>query len=302
MKDDRIELEGKMYISSADAARDMKYTKDYIGQLARAGKIDAKLIGRSWYVAEESLKEHKGSVHYTLTKTKKRRAPSGSRETEKVILHIDNSEHRHSVEAGRHGVDNPSREDPVATSATPPVKQDTVQEIPVDDALPLLVPIRTEHKRQMRDVLVSSHIEYEPGEPLYFDDTRSARPQARQPARFMDAPIHHERSVARVQEPPQQRRMLEREVSRGVRPAAPHSGVRMDGVLSDVRTPPSSRPVRQRPQYVEMQRGRRAEPAEISSYGKVGEKRRRGIPWLTILVTLFIMAGIGLIVWILFAV
>lgn len=66
-----ILIEGKEYISSERAAKLVGYTKDYVGQLARAGKIKSKRIGRSWYIEEESINKHKLSVHYILTKPKK---------------------------------------------------------------------------------------------------------------------------------------------------------------------------------------------------------------------------------------
>lgn len=54
-----IEVEGRVLIKAADAAKELSYTSDYIGQLCRAGKIHAKLVGRSWYVDVDDLREHK---------------------------------------------------------------------------------------------------------------------------------------------------------------------------------------------------------------------------------------------------
>lgn len=59
---DSIEFEGKSYISSKQAASETGYAKDYVGQLCRAGKVDARLIGRSWYVTLESLLTHRNEV------------------------------------------------------------------------------------------------------------------------------------------------------------------------------------------------------------------------------------------------
>ncbi|MES2006507.1 MAG: hypothetical protein V4436_00195 [Patescibacteria group bacterium] len=53
---DELEIEGKKYLSSRKAAREHKYHIDYVGQLIRAGKINGKKVGRSWYVEEASLK------------------------------------------------------------------------------------------------------------------------------------------------------------------------------------------------------------------------------------------------------
>jgi hypothetical protein len=58
MKDSVI-LEGKIYISAKRAAKIINYAQDYIGQLCRSGKLDCKMIGRSWFVTEESLLAHR---------------------------------------------------------------------------------------------------------------------------------------------------------------------------------------------------------------------------------------------------
>jgi len=57
--EDTLILEGKTFISSKRAARIAGYTTDYVGQLCRSEKINAKLLGRNWYVEENSIKNHK---------------------------------------------------------------------------------------------------------------------------------------------------------------------------------------------------------------------------------------------------
>ncbi|TAJ14374.1 hypothetical protein EPO56_02220 [Patescibacteria group bacterium] len=52
---DELTISGKKYISSKRAHETTGYAKDYIGQLARAGKIPATRVGRSWYVDEGAL-------------------------------------------------------------------------------------------------------------------------------------------------------------------------------------------------------------------------------------------------------
>ncbi len=54
-----VTLEGKTYVSAARAAKQTSYHQDYIGQLARSGKILSKQIGKRWYVDVEALKSHK---------------------------------------------------------------------------------------------------------------------------------------------------------------------------------------------------------------------------------------------------
>ena len=55
---DELEIKGQKYISSKRAAEISGYAKDYIGQLARAGKIAATRFGRAWYVEESALLAH----------------------------------------------------------------------------------------------------------------------------------------------------------------------------------------------------------------------------------------------------
>lgn len=56
---DELTIEGKTYISSKRAAAVTGYAKDYIGQLCREGRVEARLVGRSWYVLESSLRKHR---------------------------------------------------------------------------------------------------------------------------------------------------------------------------------------------------------------------------------------------------
>ncbi len=52
---DELEISGKRYISSKQAAKENRYHVDYIGQLIRAGKIVGTKVGRTWYVETNSL-------------------------------------------------------------------------------------------------------------------------------------------------------------------------------------------------------------------------------------------------------
>lgn len=54
-----LTIDGKTYVSSKRAAEITGYAKDYIGQLCREGRITAKLVGRSWYVLESAIREHR---------------------------------------------------------------------------------------------------------------------------------------------------------------------------------------------------------------------------------------------------
>lgn len=72
-----ITLEEKKYVSSKRAAEMTGYAKDYVGQLCREGRVPARLIGRSWYVLEAAIHDHRFGT------------PSDSGENAKVITPKD---------------------------------------------------------------------------------------------------------------------------------------------------------------------------------------------------------------------
>lgn len=66
-----LDIDGVTYQRVSSAARENGYTADYVGQLCRGGKINAKLVGRTWYVEKEAIGGHKRSkVRSNATKTK----------------------------------------------------------------------------------------------------------------------------------------------------------------------------------------------------------------------------------------
>lgn len=56
---DELLIGDKKYISSKRAAKATGYAKDYIGQLCREGRVPARLVGRSWYVLESAIHDHR---------------------------------------------------------------------------------------------------------------------------------------------------------------------------------------------------------------------------------------------------
>ncbi len=56
---DEILIEERKYVSSKRAAKITGYAKDYIGQLCREGRVPARLVGRSWYVLEAAIQDHR---------------------------------------------------------------------------------------------------------------------------------------------------------------------------------------------------------------------------------------------------
>jgi hypothetical protein len=56
---DELLIDEKKYVSSKQAAKITGYAKDYIGQLCREGRVPARLVGRSWYVLEAAIQDHR---------------------------------------------------------------------------------------------------------------------------------------------------------------------------------------------------------------------------------------------------
>ncbi|MDE1966023.1 MAG: hypothetical protein KGI41_02190 [Patescibacteria group bacterium] len=54
-----ITIGDKTYVSSKRAAEITGYAKDYIGQLCREGRVEARLIGRNWYISDSALRAHR---------------------------------------------------------------------------------------------------------------------------------------------------------------------------------------------------------------------------------------------------
>ena len=54
-----ISFDGRDYVSANRASRLTGYHQDYVGQLARGGKIMSRQIGNRWYVDRDQIMEHK---------------------------------------------------------------------------------------------------------------------------------------------------------------------------------------------------------------------------------------------------
>ncbi len=52
---DYVLINGVSYISARKAARMFGYTPDYVGQLARSGKINGHTFSRTLYVSEKTI-------------------------------------------------------------------------------------------------------------------------------------------------------------------------------------------------------------------------------------------------------
>lgn len=78
---DTVVLDGVQYVKASVAAKQFRYTSDYVGQLCRNKKVAARLVGRTWFVNVESLQQHKRTRHQKKTSLR------SSEESNTVTVH-----------------------------------------------------------------------------------------------------------------------------------------------------------------------------------------------------------------------
>jgi hypothetical protein len=86
---DKVVIDGIEYVKAAAAAEQLNYTSDYVGQLCRAKKVDARLVGRTWFVHPESLKEHKNATHQKATESEEKNSQPDDLASNVKINRID---------------------------------------------------------------------------------------------------------------------------------------------------------------------------------------------------------------------
>lgn len=136
---DEILIEEKKYVSSKRAAKMTGYAKDYIGQLCREGRVPARLVGRSWYVLETAIQDHRfgapdGTVLPALTPPSTWESPryeafsdellpsiNRLRDTEKGVLSDDKAS-EHLQDSWRAWFDRVAE-----TEAVAPVTEETIE-------------------------------------------------------------------------------------------------------------------------------------------------------------------------------
>lgn len=94
---EHLDLDGKRYMKVSSAARETGYTADYIGQLCRARKIDAKLVGRTWYVAADEIQDHRrtrGRSSHEKVRQNVQEQLSANQETNIPIRNLNTAPHR----------------------------------------------------------------------------------------------------------------------------------------------------------------------------------------------------------------
>lgn len=226
MDGDRIEIDGAVYIPAKQAGQLVGYTKDYVGQLARAGKINAKLIGRSWYVSEDSIRKHKLSVHYTLTKPKKRGVEKTRQQPVNTTKNTDtNARYKSSVEPDKQPVPLISKlSHDAGLSRNQQANNSSMQKVRAPQ----------KNKQTERDVLVHTDIRYERGQRIHYgDESRDHGGSKKEPLRFENVPISRPREIVQIRSV---RRSAVEHIAGHTQPR--RGRVRMDGVRIQAHTRP----------------------------------------------------------------
>lgn len=86
---EQVTLGGVEYVKASVIAKRFRYTSDYIGQLCRGRKVDAQLVGRTWYVNPRSLEAHR-SGRYEVQKSSEKISNYKPKEKKSRIAVIPN--------------------------------------------------------------------------------------------------------------------------------------------------------------------------------------------------------------------
>ena len=63
-----VVFDGKEFVKASVLAEKFRYTQDYLGQLCRGKKVDARLVGRAWYINLDSLNSHRTARYKAVSK------------------------------------------------------------------------------------------------------------------------------------------------------------------------------------------------------------------------------------------
>ncbi len=171
--EEEIKFNDVLYISSKRAASELHYTKDYVGQLCRGGKVDARLVGRTWYVNRSSLLNHRAEVERQW------------RDLGKPVVAT------HVEECTEGAASNGTQLSERCVSDNSVSHRADMRPVPLEDFAMTRMPTRLEIERKLhQDALMSSmDVSYERDKPLFYDDVRPLNPEPYKVTRFRDAPI-----------------------------------------------------------------------------------------------------------------
>lgn len=156
---EHISVNGEKYVKASSIARELGYTSDYVGQLARAGKIDAKLVGRSWFVSERSIREHKQD-RYRSTAQKSRESLQKALAAQKEAtpfeptLRGESNFYRKAVPVAQYELDEHDLVPPLAPKQKEQLRESEIE--PEDDEMaPQMSEIKPETESEAEERTVS---------------------------------------------------------------------------------------------------------------------------------------------------
>lgn len=123
-----VTFEGKTYVSAPRAAKLTGYHVDYIGQLARGGKILSRQVGRRWYVDLDALKQHKKEKDALLGAVQS--SAVGIEKTSVEISKIESEVSKKETLADLHYTYKPEDIVPIPPITTK--DQSAIQEVPLE--------------------------------------------------------------------------------------------------------------------------------------------------------------------------
>ncbi|MFW6210402.1 MAG: hypothetical protein ACOC4E_02855 [Patescibacteria group bacterium] len=166
---DTVVLDGVQYLKVAVAAKQFDYTPDYLGQLCRAGKLDARLVGRTWFVNPESVAEHKAGTYRGEKEASAAEQRAQPRSGTHVSQATDSKEDEHDVRNNKikQAISAPPAKQQKRTVASP-VKNKTVKTI-------------SSFQERLHQYGATTGTRYEPDEAPLYPMTQSPRDQTAAP-------------------------------------------------------------------------------------------------------------------------
>jgi hypothetical protein len=139
-----ITFDGKQYSKANVLAKELGYTADYIGQLCRAGKVDARLVGRAWFVSRDSVLQHQAQRYeYQRTQQSVEMKKSEVDKSTDIKVsrinvppvhnkHLRKHFYAHQTSDATLRIAGPAQYEPDTSPLVPPVTKSRVVTIPVD--------------------------------------------------------------------------------------------------------------------------------------------------------------------------
>ncbi len=162
---DEILIEEKRYISSKRAAKITGYAKDYIGQLCREGRVPARLVGRSWYVLETAIQDHRfgnQEIGTSAPESPKYEAspveilpPVSRPQEEETTSPVEDGEEVNISDSWREWFDRVSNTEiqPAVPTTAPVVMTSPIVEEQETETKPVEIPIHTIYRQPPQELL-----------------------------------------------------------------------------------------------------------------------------------------------------